>query len=97
MAPKARRGGASLSGVMFWLRVLAIAQVALLVRRHLSLLDAGERQRLAALVAQSRGRPRKNLSAAERDELLRLVRKLEPGAFARGAWGATRGRMRGKP
>jgi hypothetical protein len=82
---------------MFWLRVLAIAQVALLVRRHLTLLAPDERGRLAKLVAQSHGRPRTNLTANEREELLRLVKKLEPGAFARGAWGAARGRVRGKP
>ena len=29
--------------------------------------------------------------------MLRLVQKLEPGAFAHGAWGAARGRLRGKP
>jgi hypothetical protein len=81
---------------MFWLRVLAIAQLALLVRRHLTLLQRDERTRLAQLVAQSKGRPRRNLSAAEREELLGLARKLEPGAFARGAWGAARGRVRGK-
>jgi hypothetical protein len=81
---------------MFWLRVLAVAQLALLIRRHLALLDRDERSRLAQLVAQSRGRPRTNLSADERAELLALVRKVEPGAFARGAWGAARGRMRGK-
>ena len=82
---------------MFWLRVLAVAQLALLVRRHLTLLEPDERTRLAKLVAQSRARPRTNLSANEREELLRLARKLEPGAFARGAWGAARGRLRGKP
>ncbi len=82
---------------MFWFRVLAIAQVALLVRRHLVLLGSDERARLAKLVAQSKGRPRHNLSASEREELLGLTRKLEPGAFARGAWGAARGRMRPKP
>ena len=82
---------------MFWLRVLAVAQLALLARRHLTLLEPDERSRLAKLVAQSRARPRTNLSANEREELLRLARKLEPGAFARGAWGAARGRVRGKP
>jgi hypothetical protein len=82
---------------MFWLRVLAIAQLALLVRHHLTLLSGDERSRLAVLVGRSRGRPRRNLSADERAELLRLVQKLEPGAFARGAWGAARGRVRGKP
>ena len=82
---------------MFWIRVLAIAQVALLVRRHMSLLAPDERARLAKLVSQSKGRPRRNLSANEREEMLRLVRKLEPGAFAQGAWGAGRGKLRGKP
>jgi hypothetical protein len=79
---------------MFWLRILAIAQVALLLRRHLALLEPDERTRLARLVAQSKGRPRSNLSANEREEMLRLVRKLEPSAFAHGAWGAARGRWR---
>ena len=82
---------------MFWLRVLAIAQLALLVRHHLALLNGDERSRLAGLVARSRARPRRNLSADERAEMLRLVQKLEPGAFARGDWGASRGRVRGKP
>jgi hypothetical protein len=81
---------------MFWFRVLAIAQVAILVRHHATLLERDERNRLAMLVAQSKGRPRKNLSANEREELLRLATKLEPGAFAHGVWGAARGRMRGK-
>lgn len=77
---------------MFWLRVLAIAQVALLVRRHVVMLERDERSRLAVLVGKSKGRPRRNLTANEREEMLRLVRKLEPGAFARGAWGAARGK-----
>ena len=81
---------------MFWFRVLAIAQVAILIRHHASLLEGDERARLATLVAQSKGRPHKNLSANERGELLRLAQKLEPGAFAHGVWGAARGRMRAK-
>jgi hypothetical protein len=81
---------------MFWFRVLAIAQVALLARHHVGLLEPDERVRLAKLVSQSRGRPRKNLSANERQEMLRLARKLEPGAFAHGAWGAVRGRSKKK-
>jgi hypothetical protein len=76
---------------MFWLRVLAIAQVALLVRRHLALLEPDERTRLAKLVAQSKGRPKRNLTANDREELLRLVRKLEPGEFGRSAAGHMRG------
>ncbi len=76
---------------MFWLRVLAIAQLALLVRRHLSLLEPDERSRLAKLVAQSKGRPHRNLTANDRQELLRLVRKLQPGEFGRNAAGHVRG------
>ncbi len=82
---------------MFWIRVLAIAQVALLVRHHAALLERDERNRLAALVAKSKGRPRRNLTANERGELLRLAQKLEPGAFAHGVWGAARGRLRNGP
>ena len=79
---------------MFWLRVLAIAQLALLARRHMTLLEGDERARLAKLVAQSRGRPRRNLSANEREELLRRVGKLEPGEFGRNAVGHLRGARR---
>ena len=79
---------------MFWLRVLAIAQLALLARRHLALLEPDERTRLAKLVAQSRGRPRRNLTANDREELLRLVRKIEPGEFGRNAFGHLRGARR---
>ncbi len=81
---------------MFWIRVLALAQVALLIRHHVSLLEPDERARLAKLVAQSKGRPRLNLTANEREEMLRLVAKLEPSALANGAWGAARGKLRGK-
>jgi hypothetical protein len=79
---------------MFWLRVLAVAQLALLVRRHLALLEPDERSRLARLVRESKGRPRRNLSANEREELLRLVRKLEPGEFGRAAAGRITGLRR---
>jgi hypothetical protein len=81
---------------MFWFRILAIAQVALLVRRHLSLLEPDERTRLAKLVAKSKGRPRRNLSANEREEMLRLVRKLQPGELGRGALTHARGFRRPK-
>lgn len=77
--------------MVFWIRVLAVAQIALLVRRHLTLLEPDERSRLAGLVAKSKGRPRRNLSANEREEMLRLVRKLEPGEFGKGAFAHMRG------
>jgi hypothetical protein len=70
---------------MFWFRVLAAAQLALLVRHHLRLLEPDERSRLASLVRESKGRPRRNLSENERQELLRLVNKLEPGRLGRDA------------
>jgi hypothetical protein len=79
---------------VFWLRILAIAQVALLARRHLTLLEADERARLVKLVAKSKGRPQRNLSANEREEMLRLVRKMEPGQFSRNAFGHVRGLRR---
>ena len=77
--------------MLFWFRVLAIARVALLVRRHMKLLEPDERTRLGRLVTQSKGRPNKNLTANERQELLRLVRKLEPGAFGTAAVSQIRG------
>jgi hypothetical protein len=58
-------------------RLLAVAQTALLVRRHLQHLDANDRRRLAELVRRGRG-----MNAAEREELRRLLAKLEPRAFA---------------
>ena len=78
---------------MFWLRILAIAQLALTARRHLGMLEPDERSRLAALVTKSKGRPRANLSANEREEMLRIVRKLELSRFGRDAAAAVaRGR-----
>jgi hypothetical protein len=65
-------------------RVLAIAQVAMLVGEHVRKLSPGERRQLVALVRKARGRPG-NLQPSEREELRSLVAKLEPGAFARGA------------
>ena len=62
---------------MPFLKVLAIAQAALLARRHLQRLDSGEGRRLAQLVRHGH-----HLKPAERDELFRLVAKLEPRAFA---------------
>jgi len=79
---------------MFWFRVLAVAKLALLVRHHMRLLEPDERSRLARLVAQSKGRPRKNLSSNERQELLRLVVKVEPGALGRDAIAGLRGARR---
>lgn len=63
------------------LKLLAIGEIALLARDHVSLLEPAERRRLLELVRKGRGRTR-NLTAEERDELTRLVAKAEPRRFA---------------
>jgi hypothetical protein len=62
------------------LKLLAIAEIALLAREHMTKLDRDERRRLIQLVRLGRGRGR-NLTATERDELRTLVAKAEPGLF----------------
>jgi hypothetical protein len=61
-------------------RVLAVAQLALLARRHLQALTPAERSRMAELARHGR-----NLSPAERTELRTLAGKLQPRAFAAAA------------
>jgi hypothetical protein len=61
-------------------RLLALAQVGLLARRHLAALSGKERRRLIEL-----GRRPHRLSAKERAELKDIAAKLEPRAFAEGA------------
>jgi hypothetical protein len=63
------------------MKLLAIGEIALLVRAHASLLEADERRRLVALVRKGRGRAR-NLTPDEREELAGLVAKAEPRRFA---------------
>jgi len=58
-------------------RVLAIAEVLVLARRHFQRLDGDDRRRLAELARRGR-----HLTPAERDELRALVAKFEPRAFA---------------
>jgi hypothetical protein len=58
-------------------RVLALAQIALLARRHFQRLDSTDRRRMAELVRRGR-----NLTPAERTELRALAAKVEPGEFA---------------
>jgi len=60
-----------------FLKVLAIAELALLARRHLTRLQPHERRRLGALVRRGR-----RLQPHERAELRELVGRLEPRAFA---------------
>jgi len=61
-------------------KVVAVVQIALLVRRHLTALTPIERRRAAELTRRAR-----RLTPAERRELLDLAMKLEPRAFAAGA------------
>jgi hypothetical protein len=61
-------------------KILAIAQVALLVRRHLRGLSRDERRRMAELARHGT-----KLTPAERAELRTLVGKLEPRVFVIGA------------
>jgi hypothetical protein len=58
-------------------RLLLVAEVAILARRHLIKLDSAQRRRLLTLLVLSRGRPR-SLNATERREFLHLVARLEP-------------------
>jgi hypothetical protein len=62
---------------MPFFKVLAIAKIALVARRHLQRLDASDRRRLSELVRRGH-----RMDRAERHELRRLVGKLEPRAFA---------------
>jgi hypothetical protein len=63
------------------LKLLAVAEIALLARHHVSLLELEERRRLLELVRKGRGRAR-NLTEGERAELTALVAKAEPRRFA---------------
>jgi hypothetical protein len=63
-----------------WL--LAIAEVAVVVKEHFDRLSPKERSRLVEIVRTSRGRP-SNLSDRERAELRKLFEKLEPGQLGR--------------
>ncbi len=60
-----------------FLKLLAVAKVVLLARRHLRRLEAGDRQRLSELVRRGR-----HMDRSERKELRRLLGKLEPRALA---------------
>ena len=62
-------------------RLLALAEIALLARDHFERLTPGERRRLILLLRQGRGRP-SNLSGRDRTELSKLIAKIEPRVFA---------------
>lgn len=66
-----------------WLKVLSLAEVAMLAQRHVQLLAPPERRRFAELAA--RGLRDRRLAPEERAELTELLKRLEPRAFAGGA------------
>lgn len=59
------------------LKLLAAAEVAMLARDHVMMLNHDERKRLVELARIGRGR-RRNLTEAEREELIDLVARMEP-------------------
>jgi|SRR3954468_3196344 hypothetical protein len=58
-------------------KILAVAQIALLARRHVQALTPFERRRMGELVRRGH-----RLTREERSELRALAMKLEPTAFA---------------
>ena len=62
-------------------KLISIAEIVLLARDHLNRLEPAERRRALELIRLGRGRTG-NLTAAEREELGRLVAKAEPRLFA---------------
>jgi len=62
-------------------RLLAIAEIAMLARKHYTKLDPAERARLIELVRRGRGTTSR-LTPDEREELAVLTAKLEPREFA---------------
>ena len=64
---------------MPWVMVL---QLAITLRRHWKYLTPGERTQLASLIKKSQGVPTR-LTPAERADVRRVVRKLEPFGIAR--------------
>ncbi len=62
-------------------RLIAVAEIVMLVRKHFLKLAPDERRRFGQLIVRGRGRPSR-LTAAERTELAMLVLKADPRAFA---------------
>jgi hypothetical protein len=62
-------------------RLIAVAELVLLVREHITRLEPHERRRVIELVRRGRGRPGR-LTPRERRELATLVAKAEPRLFA---------------
>jgi hypothetical protein len=61
-------------------KLLALGQVVILARDHLTQLEPSERRRFIELMRHARGRP-SNLSTRERAELTTLIAKANPRLF----------------
>lgn len=79
-----RAAGTGAKKWTWWGRIVAAAEIALIAKRHLDRLGPGEIGELRSLLLKSKGRPG-NLSDRERKRVQDLVRKLEPGVFAKDA------------
>ena len=66
------------------MKLVAIGELALIARDHVSKLTPDERRRFVELLRLAKGRPSR-LSRRKRDELTRLAAKAEPKLFAREA------------
>jgi hypothetical protein len=79
--------GAGAKKWTWWGRAVAVAEIALIAKRHLDRLGPGEIGELRGLLVKSKGRPG-NLTTREKQRVGDLVSKLEPGAFAKDAAGS---------
>jgi hypothetical protein len=62
-------------------RLVVLAELGVLAKIHFERLTPAERRRIVLLLKRAKGWPQ-NLSERERDELSKLVAKVEPKAFA---------------
>jgi hypothetical protein len=61
---------------------MVVLDLAMALREQYKSLTPGEREHLKAILRKSQGRPT-NLTKADRDDLKRLVRKMDPKALGR--------------
>ncbi len=66
-----------------WGWALMALQAALTTRRHLQSTAPEDRARIQELVRKSAARPSRNLTPAERRELVHTARRLRPGKLVR--------------
>jgi flagellar motility protein MotE (MotC chaperone) len=61
---------------------MVVLDLAMALREQYKSLTPGERAHLKAILKKSQGRP-SNLTKADRDDLRRMVRKMDPKALGR--------------